>query len=394
MATTAPFTPGFDFEEAKTLLCIEQQTYNKTPDELSSNTKGAPPVPPPPGNWQLNTEYTPTTTTLLDNYWEVWQNQDNTKQYAIAVRGTVDTASSILADLLFPVIKARYEFDIKGIPISFNLAREEKGSDVVAGVHAGFTLSLLMMLLHFDDNPLLSTLIAIASDQGNEIYITGHSQGASIAQLLTSYVLHAELLGEPMYKAKFKTYVFAPAKPGNDHYAYDLDQIAAVRGMSHAIISSQDWVPQVPLTLEGIFSVNTPNPLRQYSDTELSSEDPLMKEIADVTGDIESAVLLDHRSRFGAKVDKLKDALQKKEVRVPVSSLTGTATDAQLDSVDLRKILDIFLESVLPTLNYAKGGAVTPVFAVAGANPQDPKDYFWQHHLGNYLKYLQEQYGP
>ena len=32
-------------------------------------------------------------------------------------------------------------------------------------------------------------------------------------------------------------------------------------------------------------------------------------------------------------------------------------------------------------------------FATPGANPVDPKDGFWQHHLGNYLKYLRQQYG-
>lgn len=388
MATTTSFTPGFDFEEAKTLLCIEQKTYENTPDNPPSHTKGLPPVPPPPGNWQRNTDYTPTTTTLLDNYWEVWRNQDKPNQYTIAVRGTVDTASSILADLLLPVVKARYDFKIKGIPISFNLAREEQGSDVVAGVHAGFTLSLLLMLLT-TDRPLWLTLLDLATDTNNEIYITGHSQGASIAQLLTSFVWHSGMFN----KASFKTYVFAPAKPGNDHYTYDLDQTVAVKGLSYAVVSSQDWVPQVPLTLEGIFSVNTPNPLRNYSDTSLLSGDASVKDVVNVAGGIEKAGIAAWSGRLKEKIGGLRDALRKEEIALPLASLSGTATDAQLDSGDLGGILDEILQSILPTLNYAKSGALTPVFAVAGSNPQDSGDYFWQHHLGNYLKYMQAQYG-
>lgn len=385
----AGFTPGFDLTEAETLLSIAQQTYVNTPGNPPSHTKGVPPVPPPPGNWQRSTLFTPTGVTLLDNYWEVWENKDNARQFAIAVRGTVNTAASILADLLLPVIKARYDFTIKGIPVSFNLARAEPGSEVIAGVHAGFALSLLLMLLT-TDRPLALTLEALARNPEMEIYITGHSQGASIAQLLTSYVLHSEAFS----KASFKTYVFAPAKPGNDHYAYDLDQIAGTKGLSHAIVNSQDWVPQVPLTLEGLFSINTPNLLREYERAQTAIANTVMKDILEGADRIEQVAGSIARDKLKERIEKVTAQLGQEKIALPLSSLTGTAATEQMDSGDLIRILDDILDAILPTLNYAKGGAVTPVFGIAGPNPQDPQDYFWQHHLGNYLKYLKEQYGP
>ena len=380
--------PGFDFDEAKTLLCIEQKTYEGTPNNPSSTTPGLPPVPDPPANWQRKADLTPTKTTLLDNYWEVWQNQDAPRQYVIAVRGTVNTPTSILADLLLPVVKARHDFTIGGVSVPFNLAREEPGSDIVAGVHAGFTLSLLLMLFT-TDAPLLATLTQLSLDPANEIYLTGHSQGASIAQLLTSFVRYSE----DFAKASYKTYVFAPAKPGNDHYAYDLDQMAAAKGLSFAIVNSQDWVPQVPLTLEGPLSVNTPNPLRPYATPALQATDSAVQATLDAVGGAEDAALPAWRERLNTKIASLKDEARKLDIKLPINGLSTLASGAELVGADLLRILDGIKDAVLPTLNYAKGGALTPVFGVAGANPKDPKDYFWQHHLGNYLKYLEAQYG-
>jgi len=380
--------PGFDFAEAKTLLCIEQQTYEGTPNNPASTTAGVPPVPAPPGNWQRKADLTPTRATLLDNYWEVWQNQDRPNRYAIAVRGTVKTPASILADLLLPVVKARYEFSIAGTTVAFNLAREEPGSDIVAGVHAGFTLSLLLMLLT-TDVPLLPTLAQLSLDPANEIYVTGHSQGASIAQLLTSFVRHSD----DFSKASYKTYVFAPAKPGNDHYVYDLDRIAAVEGLSFAVVNSQDWVPQVPLTLEGPLSVNTPNPLRPYSNPRLQSAGTDVQSTLQAASGAEDAALPAWRDRLDTMIASLKDEVGKLDIKLPMTGLSTPITGVDLESGGLLRILDMIKDAVLPTLNYAKGGAVTPVFGVAGANPKDPKDYFWQHHLGNYLKYLEAGYG-
>ncbi|HSR67623.1 MAG TPA: hypothetical protein VLU25_06745, partial [Acidobacteriota bacterium] len=100
---------GFNFDEAVVMLAIAQQTYEGTPDNPPSDVvvPCKMKVPKPPGNWQIDPAYTPTDTTLLDNFWQVLKNTDNPNQHVIAIRGTVNTTPSILADLLLPLVKAR-----------------------------------------------------------------------------------------------------------------------------------------------------------------------------------------------------------------------------------------------------------------------------------------------
>src|ERR1700753_3516230 len=105
-----PFKPGFQFEEAQLLLEIAQCAYGGTPSLTEAVAPcGLPYVPPPSGNWAVRDDLTPTSSTLLDNYWQVWQNNDDKTQYAIAVRGTVATDASVLADLMLSVIDARFD---------------------------------------------------------------------------------------------------------------------------------------------------------------------------------------------------------------------------------------------------------------------------------------------
>lgn len=384
---TSSIQPGFDFDEMRTLLTIAQQTYTGI-----APSKGAPPVPPPPSNWQLDTGRTPKGTTLLDNYWQVWRNQDRPNQYCIAVRGTVDTAPSILEDLLLPLIRARLSLSLAqcGIPLTLDLhlARDEADSAVVAGVHAGFALGLLSILLT-TDAPLWATLLQLPDDA--EIYITGHSQGASVALLLTSFVRHSTLFSGKRYK----TYVFAPAKPGNDHYGYDLDQIAGVGGLAYSVASTQDWVPQVPLTLQGPGAINRPNPLSALEtiDTEAAKPPPVAQ--ADAA---EQAALEQARQTLQQRLAEVRESLPRQVYGVTASQLNPSLAGADcaartLGSDCFQSILEQIEGALLPSLNFAKAGALVPAFADPGTNPEDPKDFFWQHHLGNYLKYLTEQYG-
>lgn len=382
--------PGFQFAEAQLLLEIAQKAYDDTPSLTEVVAKGdIPPVPPPSKNWIVRTDLTPTVATLLDNYWQVWQNQDDKSQYVISVRGTVATDASILADLLFPLINARFdikvEVDSYSFTLPFHLARDEGDSAVKAGVHSGFALSLLLMLLT-TDHPLLVTLGEL-SNAGNDIYITGHSQGASIATLLTSLVRHSTWFKGPSYK----TYTFAPAKPGNDHYAYDYARIAGVDGVGWAVTSTQDWVPQVPLTLQWLSDINTPNPLRGFSDT--PSLEALLA-LGIPTADVDRAVnrARGHLTgRLERRIEALSLKLKSEPIRLKASDLRGPS-DAPVNGSSVADVIRQILDQIQLSLDYADSGALVPLFAIPGGNPDQSTDYFWQHHLGNYLKYLTEQY--
>lgn len=389
MTFPSSIVPGFDIDEATTFLTIANQTELNSPDNPPSKIKGIPPVPAPPANWQIVTSLTPTTTTLLDNFWQVWQNQDNPRQYVISVRGTVDVPASILADLLFPLIKAHVSLRIGEISIDLDLAQDEGDSAVVAGVHAGFLLSLLLMLFT-TDRPLFATLAGFGQD--DEVYITGHSQGAAIALLLTSLVRHSTIFfNEPTYK----TYVFAPPKPGNDHYAYDLAQLAATRGYVYSIVSSQDWVPEAPFTLQGLGAMNTPNPVKRFN----GALNPAIPAFLDgVVKDVErGASLMLHvvERELDKLIQEIKSRLGLASFPLTAAELGHPGVTAALDSSAFSNILDDIRGLVLPSLDYAPAGTLVPVFAQPGANPDDNHqfDFFWQHHLGNYLKYLQAQWG-
>ena len=381
-------SPGFVPSEAQVLLEMAQQAYSNAP---SAPTCGVPPVPAPSG-WTVVTSLTPTTATLLDNYWQVWQNQNNPLQYAIAIRGTIDTDVSALADLLFPLINARIDFKLDGIQLAFNLAQDEGNSPVKAGVHSGFALSLLLMLFT-TDSPLFSTLVQLALTGGSEVYITGHSQGASIATLLTSLVRHStQFFAGPSYK----TYTFAPAKPGNDHYAYDYDQLAGIIGYGWAVVSTQDWVPQLPLTLESLRTINTPNPLFKFggalSALPASSVTPWT---AANEAEIQAARAA-AAARLRLRVDELAARLEAETIHLNKRDLGGTADPVTGSSI--ADLIEQIPDEIQDSLNFAKAGALVPLFATPGGNPTDgtsncqPFDAFWQHHLGNYLKYLNAQY--
>jgi hypothetical protein len=385
---------GFQFAEAQLLLEMAQHAYAGTPSlSEAAVTCGVPDVPNPSANWVIREDLTPTNSTLLDNYWQVWQNQSDTTQYAIAVRGTVESAASVLADLLFPLINARFDLKFDDFSLPFHLARNEGDSAVKAGVHSGFALSLLLMLFT-TDSPLFLTLVLLAQS-GNDVYITGHSQGASIATLLTSLVRHSTVVFKgPSYK----TYTFAPAKAGNDHYAYDYARLAAVDGYGWAVTSTQDWVPQAPFSLEWISDLNTPNPLRGFKGS-LNAE--AMLALGSLVFDGENAVNRvrdDLRKRLEQRVDALSRKLTSETIHLKASDL-GAASDAPITGSMISDVIQQILDQIQASLNYADVGSLLPLFAVPGGNPTDgtPKcqklDYFWQHHLGNYLKYMKQQYG-
>jgi hypothetical protein len=384
---------GFQFAEAQLLLEMAQHAYAGTPSltEVVA-TCGVPSVPDPDANWQIVKDLTPTSSTLLDNYWQVWQNQSDTSQYAIAVRGTVATAASVFADLLFPLINARFDLKLGSISLPFYLARDEGDSAVKAGVHSGFALSLLLMLFT-TDHPLFVTLGELAVVPGNSVYITGHSQGASIATLLTSLVRHStQFFKGPSYK----TYTFAPAKAGNDHYSYDYARLAAFDGYGWAVESTQDWVPQAPFSLEWISDLNTPNPLRAFS-----GSPEAMLALGGLATDVEIGVnraRADLAKQLQQRVDDVARKLQSETIHLSASDLGGTASAAPITGSSIAHLIRQILDQIQDSLNYADVGSLVPLFALPGANPTDGTpgcqtlDYFWQHHPGNYLKYLKQQY--
>src|SRR5262249_8218971 len=192
--------------------------------------------------------------------------------YAIALRGTVMEAGSILEDLISILVHASgtVTVDHQSVPYQF-------AADTAAGVHLGFALGTLL-LLKDPVNGILAQLAGHRVSPGSNVYVTGHSQGAAMATLLRSYLEYSR---EAPAGLSYKTYVFAQPKPGNDHYALDFESKFSNPGLAFRVTNSLDWVPQVPFTLEMVQDMNVPNPL-----SVLVSPLHLVRALKDVVDDV------------------------------------------------------------------------------------------------------------
>lgn len=337
------FTAGFNNDEAKNLIAMLASLEGTTPPPLTQ-----PPFPP---NWRI--VFDSPVIGVFDNKWQLLQNTDVQGQYAILIRGTVDKTGSIIDDLLSVMIPA--SGSIFGVP--YQLAADAKG-----GVHLGFALATFILL--FD--PESGILIKLIENAGsiNDVYVAGHSQGAAIATLIRSFFAYATVPG--LQNFNYKTYLFAQPKPGNDHYGDDFDFAVSNNGMSFSVINSQDWVPQVPLTLEMLSDINDPNPLSVLLAEHLMLA-PVSSAVKTVQKGISVAQLAKHKPQLAA----LSDVMKRQAL------LGAILPGAEID-----------IPPLLLTFNFVNCGSTFALQGVPGANPCDPKDFFWQHHGAMYYDLL------
>jgi Lipase (class 3) len=239
-----------------------------------------PPIPDPRSRWDLI--FDSPVMGSFDNKWQLWQRKEN-GPFAIAIRGTVAKADSIIEDLISLMIKAAGTITVSGASCSFRFA-----ADPEAGVHLGFALGTLLLI----NEPTNGILVRLRErvPAGSDVYITGHSQGAAIATLLRSCLHYAGIV--PANQA-CKTYVFAQPKPGNDHYAEDFDSLFCNPPMAFRVNNTLDWVPEVPFTLQMPQDIDAPNPL-----TVLASPSLLITLISKGLNEIRSLIEQHTRSRF------------------------------------------------------------------------------------------------
>ncbi|RPI15731.1 MAG: lipase family protein [Ignavibacteriae bacterium] len=228
--------PGFDAEECKKML------------EISAHSVDTPWVKMSVAYPQHYNLVYRSDTVGLKNRWDLWLRDDSVG--VISIRGTVAETISWLEDFYSAMIPAAGKIKIgKGKDLIYKLA-----DDTAAYVHAGFLLGLAYLA------PEIVNKINGNYIKGvKEYFITGHSQGGAIANLLTSY-LHYLPEGTIPGDIKFKTYSSAPPKCGNLFYSYDFDYITR-GGMAFRIVSTLDWVPMMPFTVQTIYDFNKNNPV-------------------------------------------------------------------------------------------------------------------------------------
>lgn len=374
---------GFDTSEAKQLLefCIE---LNNQDDR--NKYKGVPEFEPQLGNWAIEQDSRwdkgddPTKNGFgpFNNAWILLRNQSQQNQYAIAIRGTVGEARSILDDAFATTVAAHagIEFpkDKDYLPITFAATPR-------AEVHLGFAYGAFNLLFHKDLGIL--TQLQKLSD-GSKLYITGHSQGAAIATLIHAFLHYAITDPEDRYGLKnkrfmLKSYVYAQPKTGNAQFALDFARIAGSRGAAFVINNNLDPVPQLPLSLETVgeaiadtLKENQPRPPRGIHQL-----------LVDGLAATSSGVFW-LRNRFAAHVgDKVPELYKGDNTAYDIHYFDGLPTlpDPSVNS-----------------LNYSLAGASVPVFGILNGGDLYPfaentkTDWLLQHHATSYRKLIAQQF--
>jgi hypothetical protein len=335
--------PGFNLEEAEALVAMLAQLEGSTPPPLTA--------PPFPASWQI--VFDSPVIGIFDNKWQLAQNRDVPGQYAVLIRGTVDEAGSIIDDLLSVMIPA--SGSVFGVP--YQLA-----ADPQAAVHLGFTLATFILL--FDpENGILIKLIE-KGEPITDVFVAGHSQGAAIATICRSFFRYANI---PLFpKFNYKTYLFAQPKPGNDHYGDDFESAVSNDGLAFSVLNNQDWVPQVPLTIELLTDINDPNPL-----SVLLAEHLILAPVSGAVKATKSGISVAQLAKHKPQIELLSEVMRTQSVQPPI------LTDAKLD-----------IPPILLTFNFIGCGSPIALRGLPGSNPCDPKDFFWQHHAAMYYDLL------
>lgn len=230
--------PGFDPYEYKSLLEI----LAKQSDTSYSVVKF-----PDPENYRMVYR---SEVVGLDNRWDLWVSSDSVG--VISIRGTTLKLESWLEDFYAGMIPACGALQIDSNKIfRYKLANESNAS-----VHVGWVVGLYYLV------PSIIEKINEYYGKGiKEYLIMGHSQGASIAYLLRSYLYYTgkEKIPDDI---QFKTYCSAAPKPGNLFYSYDFEFITR-GGWAYRIANTQDWVPEMPFSIQTVDDMVKVNPFSE-----------------------------------------------------------------------------------------------------------------------------------
>jgi hypothetical protein len=242
--------PGYDAKELLEVLLVSARTGGN-PSYFSDSNYIAPPS-------QFKLVYKSPEIGLL-NLWELWTRNDKTA--IITIRGTIPKADSWLVNFYAAMVPAKGKIKLSATDsVDYELATDPK-----AAIHVGWLTSTLFLA-----NDILPRIDSCYRMGIKDIIITGHSQGGAISYLLTAHLLSLKKQGRLPADIQFKTYSTAAPKPGNLYFAYDYET-ATQGGWAFNIVNREDWVPEVPMSIQTIHDFNTINPF-------IGAEDAIKKQ--------------------------------------------------------------------------------------------------------------------
>jgi hypothetical protein len=189
----------------------------------------------------------------LFNCSEIYLRSDSV--VIVSLRGTVKKTESWLENFYAGMIPATGSLQLSdGYKFDYKLAERPD-----AMVHTGWTVGTGFLVKEY--LPVLELLMARGL---RDIIVTGHSQGGALSFLNTSFIHY--FFKEKYPDLKLKTYASAAPKPGNLFYAYDFEHLTG-NGFAYRIVNTYDWVPESPISVQGLSDFNAVNPLAGASET-------------------------------------------------------------------------------------------------------------------------------
>ena len=183
----------------------------------------------------------------LFNQCEIYLRSDSV--VVVSLRGTVPKPESWLENFYAGMIPASGSLQLSG-EYKFNYKLAERTD---AMVHTGWTIGTGFLVKEY--LPVLEQLLVRGL---RDIIITGHSQGGALSFLNTSFIHY--YFKEKYPDLRLKTYASAAPKPGNLYYAYDFEHITG-NGFAYRVVNTDDWVPESPISVQGLSDFNPVNPL-------------------------------------------------------------------------------------------------------------------------------------
>jgi hypothetical protein len=318
----------------------------------------------------------------FNNAWLLLKSDIDPTQYAIAIRGTVGEARSIIADALITTTSAQSGIKLNNgrlLPITF-------AATPTAELHIGFAYAAFTMLFEKDLGILRKLHEANLPDNA-KLFITGHSQGAAIATLVHSFLYYALTDPTDRYKlnlklkqannsgVQLKSYLFAQPKPANLQYADDFARIS--KDVSYSINNNLDPVPQIPLSMQ-LLSEVMGNVAEENRGRGNLADQLIFKEIQTVTDRLK-----DLRNRVATRSARhVAERFDEKKANLDLQYFEGEKSPAPVS---------------VNSLNYTLAGQLIPLFGLKEGGDLYPnpignaKDVLLQHHATSYRKLMQKQ---
>ena len=180
--------------------------------------------------------------------WDLWTSEN--QQAVLNVRGSTKDQQSWMANLYSAMVPAKGQLNLS----KTDTFPYELSSDPKAAVHVGYLLSIAYL-----SKDMLPKIDSIYNKGIKNIFITGHSQGGGVCYLLTAYLYNLQKHGKIPADIRFKTYCTAAPKPGNLFFAYSYEAMTQ-EGWAYNVVSTADWVPEVPFGVQTVYDFSTVNP--------------------------------------------------------------------------------------------------------------------------------------